>query len=197
MTFTSQLISELNKEIIKLPDGFYDTFKYTTTGRNYTHPITLSILSKILSQMKNVQYVAIDFRLKEGDAKFRPDLVALSKLEPFQPVLFIDYESPNSSDMRIPTKNIDAYIAWSKIFQQQIPYIIITTLPDKKPNSWELRYTSEGYPNAAFTRKKKDIFMNPFQFWYSEYKKSLKSKNLNDIFFINIDGKIAKQISLL
>ncbi len=196
MKLITQIVLDFEKEITKLPDGFYNTFRYTTTGRNYTHPITLAILSKIISRIADVQYIAIDLKLNEGNAKFQPDLVAMTSLEPFQPLLFLDYESPNSSDMRIPTKNIDTYIAWSKAYSRRIPYIIITTLPNRKTESWQLRYTSEGYPNEAFSNRRKDIFENPFQFWYSQYRKVLKSMNLSKIYFININGKRVKRVTL-
>jgi hypothetical protein len=120
----------------------------------------------------------------------------MSSLEPFQPVLFLDYESPNSSDMRIPRKNVDTYIAWSKVCRKRIPYIIITTLPNRKTESWELRYAAEGYPNEAFCGRRKDICENPFQFWYSEYRKMLKSMDLRKIYFINIDGKRVKRVTV-
>src|SRR5260221_3943055 len=99
--YVDQIISKLQEEIAKLPEGFYDTFDYTTTGTNYTHPITLGILSKILSDIEDARYVAIDFRLNEKRIKFQPDLVVLSHIKPLEqlkPLLFLDYESPNSSD---------------------------------------------------------------------------------------------------
>src|SRR5262245_44783777 len=112
-----QIASKLQDKIAELPEGFYDTFEYTKTGTNYVHPITWGILSRALSDINGVKYVAIDFRLNlrsdEGRFKFQPDLVALSKVvsskrEPLEYKLFLDYESPNSSDMRIPKKDVAA-----------------------------------------------------------------------------------------
>jgi hypothetical protein len=92
----------------------------------------LGILTKILWTIKEVKHVAVDLRLNDkGGNKFQPDLVALADLdEPLQPLLFIDYESPNSSDIRIPHKDVAAYRAWSEKEGCRAPYIIIT-LPVK------------------------------------------------------------------
>lgn len=196
----NMIISELNKAVTGLPKGFYDTFHYTTTGKNNTHPITWGILSKILWEIPEVKYVAVDFHLNERNDetqrdKFQPDLVALSQLEPrLKPILFLDFESPNSSDMRIPNKDVAAYIRWSKTSGVRVPYLVITTLPNRRvdKDEWELRWTGKGQYNHEFKDKKQEVFENPFQFWYSRYKEALKiwgQEDLSTIYFININGK--------
>jgi hypothetical protein len=196
MVSIGQIVSALQQEISDWPDRFYNSFDYTTTGQNYTHPLTLGVLTKILWQLPEVKHVAIDFRLNEGGAKFQPDLVALSKLVPLQPLLFLDYESPNSSDIRILTKDIDSYEEWSNIYEKRVPYFIVTTLPNRTISDWELRYTGQSQYNAKYRGRKADICQNPFRFWYSEYKKVLGSRSLSEIYFINIDGKKVEHICL-
>lgn len=194
-----QLISKLDKEVTNLPEGFYDTFEYVTTGRNYAHPITWGILSKIMSGINGVKYVAVDFRLNfhsnDQRVKFQPDLVALSQIEPLEPMLFLDYESPNSCDMRVPKKDVIAYERWSEANKLRVPYFIVTTLPNKPVKEWELRYTTT--TNSEFGGRRAEICKNPFLFWYKEYRKILSQKDLNMIYFINIDGKTVSNVTQL
>ncbi len=171
-------------------------FAFTVTGKNYTHPISLGILSRILSSVAGVKYVGVDFRLNSGRIKFQPDLVALSQVEPLRPVLFLDYESPNSSDMRIPSKDVNAYRAWSQVYGRHIPYIIVTTLPNRKADCWKLRWTTKEQYNAKFRGREKDICQNPFRFWYDEYRVALRGEDLSQIHFLNIDGKKVKHVRL-
>ena len=187
MTLVDQLVSGLQTEMAQLPDRFYDSFDYTTTGRNCTHPITLGLLAKVLWRLPGVRFVAIDFRLNDNGAKFQPDVVALAEIKPIDPLLFLDYESPNSCDRRIPAKDVDSYEQWSKNYKKSVPYFIVTTLPNKAVDDWELRYTSAGGYNHNYAEKRKDIRGNPFVFWYREYEPCL-GKNPN-IYFINMDGK--------
>src|SRR5260221_2306860 len=179
-----QIISKLQDEIANLPDGFYDTIEYIKTGRNYVHPITWGILSKILSSIEGVKYVAVDFRLnlrsQDKRIKFQPDLIALSQIEPFEqlkhilqiethgqlePMLFLDYESQNSSDKRIPRKDVAAYEGWSQANQSRVPYFIVTTLPDKPVKEWVLW----ARPNSEFHGRRDELCKNPFRFWYEYY----------------------------
>ncbi len=184
-----QVVSQLRNEIRKLPSGFYDSFDYTTTGQCYTHPITLALVCKALSRLKGVRHVAIDLHLNNNTGKCQPDVVALSALSPRpEPILFVDYESPDSCDLRITWKDVGQYNKWSKGHGKRVPYLIITTLPNRKAR-WRLPYTAKGYVNRQFRRVKKIIFRNPYKFWYDRFRKELRSKNLMDIHFVNIDGK--------
>ncbi len=194
MVLVDEIVSELQVEIAQLPNRFYDSFEYTTTGNNYTHPVTLGLIAKILWQVSGVRYVAVDIRLNDNGAKFQPDLTALANIEKIEPLVFLDYESPNSSDGRIPTKDISAYKEWSKACNKKTPYLIVTTLPDKTVADWELRYTAKEQYNCDYKGRREDICKNPFAFWYSEYRRLIK--DVNGIYFINIDGKTAKQVTL-
>jgi len=204
-----EFIMKLKKEIdeLEIPDGFYDTFKYTKRGQNYTHPITWGILTKILWNIEGVEYVGVDFRLNDEDEdedkriKFQPDLVALKSLEPLQPLLFIDYESPNSSDFRIPKKDINPYKVWSEAWSKETssapaPYIIITTLPVEPSNNWELRYTSKQKSNVEYNGQRHLVRESPQKFWYTEYEKVLTTDICSNVFFVNISGKQVNQIEL-
>ncbi len=193
----------LEKEITSLPDKFYDTFEYTATGQTYTHPITLGLVSKIIiGKVSGVRCVGIDFRLDEN---FNPDIVALSRIEPLEPVLFVDYESPNSSDLRIPNKDIAAYQRWCNANRKRVPYFVITTLPNGQASTWKLKWTGvnkgqKDQVNAAFRQDKQNIQsqirLNPFAFWYGQYRTLLQSVDLSSVYFININGKKVEHIPL-
>ena len=189
MSMVADIIAALEREIASLPGRFYDSFDYTTTGQNFTHPITLGILSRLLWQIPGVIAVAVDLRLNNDEAKFQPDLVALESVKPFRPLAFVDYESPNSSDMRIPEKDAESYMRWHAIHGHNAPYLIITTLPTHPVPDWELRYTDKGNLNEAFKGLQKSVAASPFKFWYEKYRHAIRGTKINNIHFINIDGK--------
>jgi hypothetical protein len=129
-------------------------------------------------------------------SKFQPDLVALASLEPLRPLLFIDYESPNSSDIRIPDKDVKAFMAWSGKERWCAPYIIITTLPVKRSDSWELRYTSGDSVNKKYREKREAVRERPQKFWYTQYEMALSNVSCDDVYFVNIDDKQVQKIKL-
>ncbi len=192
MELCKKIVDELQKEIISFPEGFYDTFKFTTTGKNLTHPRTIGILCKILWKIKGISSVYIDRRFNVKERKFQPDIVAFNKND--KPIIYLDYESPNSSDARLMKKDIKAYANWVKIKEYRAPYLIITTLPNKKPEAWQYRYFG-GY-NYPFRRKRKQIKENPFRFWYSHYRDYVNKNKCSNIFFANINGKAVELIKM-
>jgi hypothetical protein len=187
-----KLLAELRTGIKAFPEGFYDSLKYTTTGNNLTHPWTLGLLSKILWRLDGITEVGVDVRINRLDgAKFQPDLVAYRERDP---VLLVDYESPNSSDARVPEKDVEPYLKWVAGTASPAEYIIITTLPAHACPGWEVRYTSKGQCNYGFGGRRDDIRKNPFEFWYSEYKRTLLGKPLGALSFVNIDGRRVTQV---
>lgn len=193
-------VEEFNKEINKVPDGFYDTFKYTKTGNNLTHPRTLGYIIKAILRLRNDTAIEIDRRFNEDKTKFQPDIyVTLTDDKPF---LVVDYESPNSSDARILDKDVKPYLEWVKSHgYSNAPYIIITTLPTNRRSTgeWELRYTSKGQCNEDHKGKLKEIRDNPFEYWYGNvYEQYLQQHKdiLDKVYFINISGKEAVLIEV-
>src|SRR5208337_5655914 len=99
------------------PDDFYDSFNYTSTGKNLTHPITLGFLTKFVWSLESIVHVGVDIHLNEGGGiKIQPDLVGygdlLAKGKDPRYLLFIDYESPNSSDGRVIYKDVEPFLLW-------------------------------------------------------------------------------------
>ena len=183
-----EIARRLKPLIADLADGFHCSFRYTQTGNNLAHPITWGYLSRLLWDMPRIMRVGIDLRLNLGrNIKFQPDLAAWSSPEKL--AVLLDYESPNSSDARIPTKDIDPYLAWRRESRTSVPYIIVTTLPNRPAPDWELRYTSPGHCNEHFRGRRDEIRKNPFEFWYRYYMDEIANRDVTDIALVNIDGK--------
>ena len=185
-SFLPRLLAELRTGICAFPPHFYDSFEYTKTGNNLTHPWTIGLLSRILWSLDGITEVGIDVRIRRDGAKFQPDLVAYRRPKP---VLLVDYESPNSSDARVPRKDVTPYLEWVAGEEGRAEYIIITTLPDRHCLRWEVRYTAKGQCNYKFHDRRDEIRKNPFEFWYSHYRDTLRHKPLGAISFVNIDGR--------
>lgn len=189
LTLADSLVDYLANAISAFPDGFYDSMSYTCTGQNLTHPITWGLLAKFAwERIEGVVHVGVDVRFNTGTGKkFQPDVVAYGgEITTLSPLLFIDYESPNSSDGRPLYKDIDAYLAWSKETKSDLPYIVITTLPDKAVTSWSKWECGKDYEAVKHS---------PYAYWYPWYKDELAKKQVGakNIAFINFDGRRVKR----
>ena len=188
-----RIAAELQAAITNFPAGFYDSFRFTQTGSNFAHPVTWGHLSQIAWQLPDVAHMAIDLRLNLGkDIKFQPDITALNPS--FEPLLFIDYESPNSSDARIPSKDVDPYQAWREESNANTPYLIVTTLPNRRIDDWELRYTFRGSCNYAFRGRRAEVCQNPFLFWRAYYIAEFSKRDMQNIAMINVDGANVRRV---
>ncbi len=187
INIADQIARQLEQRIQDTPDGFYDSFQFTKTGNNLTHPWTWGILTRILWDLPEIMRVGVDVRLNSGSEKFQPDLVGYSAND--QPIIFLDYESPNSSDARIPIKDIDPYLFWRGNCNSEVPYVIVTTLPEYPSPNWELRYTSAGKYNHDFRDKRELLRKNPCQFWYEFYLTEFGKRQISGVSMINISRK--------
>lgn len=175
-----KLITAFNEGARNLPSDFYSTFRYTQTGKNWTHPITLGILAKFLIEQYPEMQLAIDCRFN-SQTKFQPDLTIIDKSR--NPIIFVDYESPNSSDARVLPKDIKPYLAIKSNLPTTVPYLIITTLPNQPAPDWELRWTN-GY-NILLAGQRNKIRENPYIFWHNHYSESISELDM-DIHWLNI-----------
>lgn len=138
--------------------------------------------------------VGVDVRLNNRKGqKFQPDVVGYFDAKAVQrnePMVFVDFESPNSSDGRIPNYHLPQYLEWVRELDPKIPYEVITSLPDGRANRWELRYTTKGLCNADHKGKLYEICENPFRYWTSVWRKQLAERSdLSAVFFLNIDRR--------
>jgi hypothetical protein len=188
-----EIAHRLEKKIMGVPDGFYDSFNYIKTGTNLSHPITWASLTFALAAMPQVATVGIDLRLNLGGGiKFQPDVVGWDDKDDL--AVLLDYESPNSSDARIPVKDVDACIAWRHKSRSQACYIIVTTLPDRPTPGWQLRYASEGQCNHGFRDRRAEIRASPCAFWYGYYREQLAMRDAWNIAMVNINGKTVRRM---
>src|SRR6266436_1221824 len=71
-----RLAQFLQASIALLPDDFFDSFKYTTTGNALTHPLVFGLLARFAWGIDGVTYVGLDVALNEGEGvKFKPDVI--------------------------------------------------------------------------------------------------------------------------
>jgi hypothetical protein len=184
-------VNYLAKAVKNLPGGFYDSLRYTRTGNNLTHPITWGLLTDFVRQkIVGTTYIGIDVRLNTGSGtKFQPDIVAFGgEIAEPSPLLFIDYESPNSSDGRPISKDIVPYLAWCEKTASSVPYIVITTLPNKKVEEWS-KWDCVG--NADYQQLK----LNPYDYWYPWYKEEIGKRisQMTNVALLNINGTLVKR----
>lgn len=209
-SFAQQFLRELDSSSLVGP-SWYNSFEYTRTGRNYCHSRTLGIIARVCLSLAGVASIDIDLHLNEGNGtKFQPDIGVLNASGQY--LLLLDFESPNSSDARVPAKDIEAYLKWTRTAGQSSPYIVITSLPHQvnprrplaagkrlgDPNrrkQWELRYTSSRGCNGDHKDYKDEIELYPFRYWYRFYRATIKAmrKDFPEIdkahfYFANLNG---------
>jgi len=175
----------------KLPDGFYDSFSFTQTGRNLCHPITMSMIGNSVAKINGVAHVGIDVRLNlRVGVKFQPDVVGFR--EDLSHVLYVDFESPNSCDTRIKDKDILPYIKWASKHNDAAYYVVVTSLPDRSNPTWQLRWVNER--NEEHRGRRADIRVNPLRYWSDVWRRSLTGHDLGRVFVLNIDGKSVRRV---
>jgi len=186
--FAERTAKSLEQALARLPERFCSSFDYTTTGQNLTHPIVLAELARIIASEPDVFHVGVDVKLNwRGKCRFQPDIVGFDK--DLRPIVFVDYESPNSSDERIIEKDVKAYARWCQITGSEGPYLVITTLPSVATPDWQVLYTSDVGYGAAAKGKKAEVRSSPLGFWTSIWRKAPELRNLQGAMILNIDGR--------
>src|SRR5260370_17252092 len=88
----------LERAIRGLPEGFYDTFNFVTTGMTLCHPITIGLIAKVVGEMDGIAYVGVDVRLNNGKGqKFQPDVAGFAdapSVKSNHPPILLDFEIP-------------------------------------------------------------------------------------------------------
>lgn len=180
--------------------GFYDTFNFVRRGNNLCHSITVGLIASVVSNWRGVALVGIDVRFNRGtNRKFQPDVVGFD--QDLQPIICVDFESPNSSDGRIPMKDVCAYVAWLDPSGKSVPYIVVTSLPNRRVSKqdWELRWTSRGQCNWDHRQNWAKLSASPLSYWSRVWAKTLRKYRVpahSSIGFINIDGRIVSPLLL-
>jgi hypothetical protein len=191
--FAEQVSRALEQALGHLPERFCWSFDYTTTGQNLT-PIIVAELAKIVAGEPEVRHVGIDVKVNwQGKCRFQPDVVGFDK--DLQPMIFVDYESPNSSDERVIWKDIGPYLRWREMTGNKTPYLVVTTLPAVASPDWQVLYTSDVGYGAAAKGKKELVRANPFEFWASIWRKAPEARSLNGAVILNIDCQSVSRVT--
>jgi len=114
MTYGKRFLKEFGK-LLKdsgTPDEYWTTFEYTSTGNNHCHALTLGLIARALSRIKETKELFIEDHLKHGKITWKPDIHAVSTDDSH---LLIDFESPNSSDARVIRKD---FLHFSKFLEE-------------------------------------------------------------------------------
>ena len=192
--YVDEIRKRLNAAIQGLPPGFYNTFDYVATGNNRCHSSTLGLLAPIIAGLEGVASIGIDVPLKRGAAKMKPDVVGYDAEG--REIVYVDFESPNSSDARVKIKDIDPYVAYRVSEAPPVPYVIITSLPDCASPEWQLRWTSGQQYNHQFRGMGEKLRKNPFQFWRTRWRTMLSDIDMSGITLLNIDRKSVEPVKL-
>ena len=202
------LIKDLETSIESLPckdpKSIFNGAKYSFTSKENpftkrSHSLMISLITKCLwdalgksSESKYIVEIEPRFSytyFEEGNEKFSPDIVVYEankneNIESLKPILFIDYESPNSSDARVNYKDIDQFMYFSEYLEakdiRNFGYLILTSHRDYESEVddllrvWRYGYNSEIRNKKGFKNSTKN---DAWKFWKEEYKKHLKTWN--------------------
>jgi hypothetical protein len=197
MSLAKKLVRRIASEVAACPlitAAVYDSFEFTCTGENHCHPRTWGLIVKAAWELPRVGAVEIDARLNKGTGlKFQPDVLVRDSRAKI--TLAIDFESPNSSDARVPVKDVAAYLKWAAHEACPPEYLIITSLPNAPAPHWELRWTARGKYNVGHAPA--PVRMNPFEYWYSFYRRELPPTWVHfPITFANFNGNMLSTIEV-
>jgi len=205
-----QIVKELNQALQRLPERFHDSFEYVKRGNNLCHPVTVWLLGKIVASLERVTCVGIDVRLNRGGGrKFQPDVVGFDKT--WKPVVYVDFESPNSCDARVPLKDVIPYLKWADAKQPDArpvaPYVIVVSLPNKAVQDWQVRWIAKGQTNYKHRNKVKEIRANPHRYWTKVWSNELArelrktkckliKRHLSWVTVVNINRRSVTKVTL-
>lgn len=188
---------ELKKELEKLSKQgklnktYFNSFYHTNKKPGNCHEIVMDAIKKIISPVIYFE----DEKICCENRNWRPDFIffdgmTISKI--------VDFESPNSSDDRVINKDFEQYKTFIQNCGLEIPYIVITTLPDPEKDGlikWKLRREKE--IQLYTDENKKKIKNNPKKFWNIFYKDWLENAPPNivrNIWWFNLRPTAIEEI---
>lgn len=199
VTMIEDIDLRLENEIERLPEGFHSTFDYVDTGNNKCHSSTIWLLAKTVSGLPGIEHVGIDVPLGRKGAKIKPDVVGYRP--GWSHAVYVDFESPNSSNTRVWLKDCEPYAAYRAANPDICaPYVIVTSLPDREAPGWQLRWmnmTPKGPQyNHACRGMEAEVRRNPFRFWLGQWREMMDASRMADVTILNIDGCAVRRVEL-
>jgi hypothetical protein len=193
MSIMADLIGAIQTVIEQ--DPAYSNVLFTDYGHlegNHCHGLVINSIKEAARKVPGV--TPSEYELELGkEPRWRPDVRLLSAEGQLLGV--VEYESLNSSDDRVISKDVYGYEGWVASLENPIPLLIITTLPDASAPDYRLLWTgcnrTEGYSNHNVDHGNQvaEIRGNPFRYWYAYYRRWLEHRIKSlPIFFANFSG---------
>jgi hypothetical protein len=162
----------IKKDEHTFPSGLFTDSK-NLVGKN-CHKQVLKLIKDAARKLPGVVPSDSEKQLCKNP-KWRPDVRLFNPEK--QCLGVIEYESLNSSDERVISKDAYGYEGWIETLEKPVPpLLIITTLLDvPDPNYqllWATCYPKKGYCDYNIDHKKNidEIRRNPFKYWYAHYR---------------------------
>lgn len=188
-----------------LPLEFLGSWEHCSSGRKsvLAHSLGLGMLSASVADITGVEQVLIDVRLKKDAdgalVTWQPDLIGCGKVHPpiISPVIYVDFESPNSSDRRIWDKDIGGYRRWLAAEGEEAPYVIVVCLPVRPHGYWPLRYThANGYNVMHGGQSSKLKQQGPLAFWTESWRDKRTPSDFSSVTILNIGNGKVEEINI-
>ena len=195
-----ELISDMATEFESLykremvDKSYFNSWKYVQSPNATCHSRVIGAIVK--SVLPSYSSVDIDVSLVHNKSVFmKPDLVFYDVNDKNEIKLIVDYESPNSSDYRVISKDFEPFKKFRIESGNQIPYVVITTLPsDENVQSWPIRTTT----NKSHLQNIDEIKKDPRKYWSKVYrdwwKNQSSNKKLNNFWLFNINSNTIESV---
>ena len=192
-----KLISDMTTEFESLYKrgmvdlSYFNSWKHVKSPNNTCHSRVIGAIVK--SFLPYYSSVDVDVRLMHNKSFImKPDLVFYDKNDI---KLIVDYESPNSSDYRVISKDLEPFKKYRIESGNQIPYVVITTLPSaEEVQSWQVRKET----NLSHIQNRELIKKDPRKYWLKIYrdwwKNHSSNKKLNNLWLFNINSNTIESV---
>lgn len=194
----NKIIQSICKKIEELSAKEYFSVEYIEKIKYRKHNELSSRMLGIISSIGTELGYIVDIGrgIKPSNTrKFNPDILFLKDKKL---IALFEYESTNSSDYRILSKDLKNFKA-SAISDIELPkfWLIITTLPNKQVSSWSNWRLSEWAKKFGIRKTKNKLYYqlkeNPKTFYYrgflSEFEKVDKNLfNNSKLFLLNLNS---------
>lgn len=158
--FLASLSSELGRAMQKnvIPTNWLNTQKGSRKGQ--LHSRILGLLAKVSADLGYIVEVESGFNPKSS-RQFRPDI---QLWESDSHKFLVEYESTNSSDLRVLKKDLAHYV--QSLDNDQFPeyWLVLYTLPDSASGNWRSWDHRASNPQLTSIRK------NPHQYYKSVFR---------------------------
>jgi len=191
-------LRERLKQAALSPD-FFGSWNHCSGSRKSVlcHSIGVGLLAAAIAEVAGVQQVGIDVRLRRAGNNWQPDVIGFrrGRRGELVPVVYADFESPNSSDARVPEKDLRAYRKWVQGGGRAAPYVIVVCLPKAPYGPWPLAYTTGRGYNVKHRGRGKRVRSAPLAYWRKVWHSEVARRKIDlaKIGILNVgDGEVGR-----